>query len=179
MEKHGIIEAVLFSVGKTVKKAELANILEISVNEIEDVISKMNEDYKDSSRGIEIIKIEDGYKMVSKKEYYEYLYPVFDKRSKLKLSQASLETLAIIAYNQKITRSEIDAIRGVDSSASVYKLQEYNLIEQLGKSDLPGKPIMYGTTEDFLRKFNMESLKLLPELPKYKMDKNNQIIIEE
>ena len=110
---------------------------------------------------------------------YEYLYPIFDKRSKPNLSQASMETLAIIAYNPKITRAEIEQIRGVSSDATIYKLLEYNLIENVGKADLPGRPTMYSTTESFLKMFGLTSLDELPELPKYKLDENEQIIIED
>ena len=110
---------------------------------------------------------------------YEYLYPIFDKRSKPNLSNASMETLAIIAYNPKITRAEIEAIRGVNSDGTIYKLLEYNLIENVGKADLPGRPTMYSTTENFLKMFGISSLEELPDLPRYKLDENEQIVIED
>ena len=182
MEKEkvkGIIEAILFSTARTVKMGELINILEMNSDQISEIIVEMQSDYLREDRGIEIIRIEDGFVLASKKEYHEFLYPALDKRIKPTLSQASLEVLAIIAYNQRATKSDIDVIRGVDSSASLYRLQEYDLIEPAGKSDLPGKPMTYRTTEEFLKMFGLKSLKDLPSLPKYKLDSNRQIVIDE
>ena len=176
---RGIIEAILFCAGRVVKIKELELAVEMNEKDIIDLINDMNKEYKDISRGIEIIRLDDGYQMSTKKEYYEYIYPVIDKRNKPKLSQAALETLAIIAYNPKITRAEIDAIRGVSSDATVYKLLEYNLIEEAGKIDAVGKPMSYRTTDDFLRMFGYGSLKELPELPKFKVDENRQIVIDD
>lgn len=175
----GIIEAILFATGRCVKFGELINILELNSDTINRLISEMQIEYANENRGIEIVRVEDGFTLASKKEYHEYLYPALDKRIKPTLSQASLEVLAIIAYNQRITRADIDSIRGVDSSASIYRLTEYNLIEQAGKADLPGKPMTYRTTEDFLKMFGLKSLKELPKLPKYKLDSNRQIVIDD
>ena len=102
-----------------------------------------------------------------------------NKRSKPNLSSAALETLAIIAYNQRATRPEIDAIRGVSSDATIYKLLEYGLIEDAGKSDLPGRPTTYKTTQEFLKMFGYSDLSKLPKLPKYKLDSNRQIVIDD
>lgn len=182
MEKEklkGVIEAILFSAGRVVKVKELMTALEISSDEIIKIIGQMQQDYSELNRGIEIIRVEDGYQIASKKEYYEYIYEVLDKQSKPTLSQASLEVLSIIAYNPRAIRADIDAIRGVDSSASIYKLLEYNLIEQAGKADIPGKPMTYKVTQEFLKTFGLKSLKELPELPKYKLDSNRQIVIDE
>ena len=153
--------------------------LEISKEEIETIVNSMQEDYQKEERGIELIKIDDSYQLCSKKELHEYIYPVLDKRNKPNLSNAALETLAIVAYNPKITRAEIEAIRGVSADACVYKLLEYGLIEEAGKIDLPGKPMSYQTTKDFLRMFGYTSLNDLPELPRYKLDENKQIVIDE
>ena len=177
--KKAAIEAILFAAGRVIKINELMAIVEISSDEIISIVNNMGEEYAKNNRGIEIIKVEDGYQLATKKEMYEYLYPIFDKRSKPNLSQASMETLAIIAYNPKITRAEIEQIRGVSSDATIYKLLEYNLIENVGKADLPGRPTMYSTTESFLKMFGLTSLDELPELPKYKLDENEQIIIED
>ena len=174
-----IIEAILFSVGRAVKIKEIMLSLELSEDEIKNILENMKLEYERENRGIEIIKINDTYQLCTKKEYYEYILPIVDKRNKPNLSQAALETLAIIAYNPKITRAEIESIRGVSADACVYKLLEYGLIEEAGKIDLPGKPMSYKTTEDFLRKFGYSSLEELPELPKYKMDENKQIVIDE
>ena len=172
-----IIEAVLFAAGRTVTEEELILALEIDKKQIEEIIRNMQEEYKE--RGIEIIKIDNGYQLCSKKEYYEYIYPILDKRAKPNLSQAALETLAIIAYNPRATRAEIEAIRGVNSDGTIYKLLDYGLIEDAGKADLPGRPTTYKTTQEFLKMFGYESLAKLPDLPRYKLDSNRQIIIEE
>ena len=174
-----IIEAILFSAGRVVKTTELVLVLEKSEEEIHTIIKSMEEDYKANNRGIEMIQVEDGYQLATKKELYEYIYPILDKRTKPNLSTAALETLSIIAYNPRITRAEIEAIRGVSADACVYKLLEYGLIEEAGKVDLPGKPMTYKTTDEFLKMFGYRSLKDLPELPKYKLDSNQQIVIDE
>ena len=179
MEIESIIEAILFASGRIVKINELILVLEKNKEEIEEIIKNMQEKYKKENRGIEIIKVEDGYQLATKKALYEYIYPILDKRNKPNLSTAALETLAIIAYNEKITRAEIEAIRGVSADACVYKLLEYGLIEEAGKVDLPGKPMSYKTTVDFLKMFGYSSLKDLPELPRYKLDENQQIVIDD
>lgn len=174
-----IIEAILFAAGRPVSKKELVLSLEIAEEDIENIIASMQEEYQGQARGIEIIKIEQSYQLCTKKDLHDFIYPVLDKRNKPNLSNAALETLSIIAYNPKISRPEIEAIRGVSADACVYKLLEYGLIEEAGKIDLPGKPMSYQTTGDFLRMFGYTSLEELPELPRYKMDENQQIVIDE
>ena len=178
-QKKSIIEAIFFATGRPVTKNELILALEISAEDIDNIIKSMQEEYKKEDRGIELISIENSYQLCTKKELYEYIYPILDKRSKPNLSNAALETLSIIAYNPKITRAEIEAIRGVSADACVYKLLEYGLIEEAGKIDLPGKPMSYKTTGDFLRMFGYNSLGDLPELPRYKLDENKQIVIDD
>lgn len=174
-----IIEAILFSAGRQVEKKELLLALEVNENELDTVISSMQEEYKNDNHGIELIKVDNSYQLCSKADLYEYIYPVLDKRTKPNLSNAALETLAIIAYNPKITRAEIESIRGVSADACVYKLLEYGLIEEAGKIDLPGKPMSYKTTNEFLKMFGYASLNDLPELPRYKLDENHQIVVDE
>jgi len=178
-QKKSIIEAILFAAGRPVSKNEFVLALELPEEDIENIINKMQEEYKSENRGIELIKIENSYQLCTKKSLYEYVYPVLDKRTKPNLSNAALETLAIVAYNPQITRAEIEAIRGVSADACVYKLLEYGLIEEAGKIDLPGKPMSYKTTSDFLRMFGYSSLEDLPELPRYKLDENKQIVIDD
>ena len=173
------IEAILFAAGREVRKNEIMLALELSNDEIDEIIAIMQQDYKSEERGTELIKIDDSYQLCTKKEMYEYIYPVIDKRTKPNLSTASLETLSIIAYNPKITRAEIESIRGVSADACVYKLLEYGLIEEAGKVDLPGKPMSYKTTGEFLKMFGYSSLNDLPELPRYKLDENKQIVIDD
>ena len=178
-QKKSIIEAILFAAGRPITNSELVLTLEITAEEIESIIKSMQEEYKREDRGIELISIENSYQLCTKKELYEYIYPILDKRSKPNLSNAALETLSIIAYNPKITRAEREAIRGVSADACVYKLLEYGLIEEAGKIDLPGKPMSYKTTGDFLRMFGYNSLEDLPDLPRYKLDENKQIVIDD
>ena len=172
-----IIEAILFAAGRVVSQEELMIALEVDKKQLEELMDTIRKDY--DMRGIEIIKVENGYQLCTKKEYYEYIVPILDKRAKPNLSTAALETLAIIAYNQRATRAEIEAIRGVNSDGTIYKLLDYGLIEDAGKEDLPGKPTTYKTTLEFLKMFGYESLSDLPELPKYKLDANRQIVIDE
>ena len=175
----GIIEAILFAAGREVKISELMSALELSSEEIINSVTSLKLDYEKENRGLSIINVEDSYQLCTKKEYYNYIYPIFDKRSKPNLSQAALETLSIIAYNPRITRAEIESIRGVNSDGTIYKLLDYHLIEEAGKMDAPGRPMTYRTTTEFLRMFGLSSLEELPDLPRYKLDENRQIVIDE
>lgn len=174
-----IIEAILFACGREVEIKELMSALEMSEEDLIAIIESMKEEYDREDRGLQIIKVQNAYQLTTKKEYYEYIYPIFDKRSKPNLSNAALETLSIIAYNPKITKAEIEAIRGVNSDGTMYKLLEYNLIENVGKADAPGRPSMYSVTNEFLKMFGLSNLEELPELPRYKLDENRQIVIDE
>lgn len=174
-----IIEAILFAAGRPVSIKELIISFELPKKDLENIILSMQEDYKETNRGIDIIKIEDNYQLCTKKEIYEYVYPIIDKRTKPNLSNAALETLSIIAYNPQITRAEIEAIRGVSADACIYKLLEFGLIEEAGKSDLPGKPMTYKTSNEFLKMFGYTSLNDLPPLPKYRLDENQQLVIDD
>lgn len=174
-----IIHAILFASGREVKISEITHILDIDNKEIETIIQEMKQELEIKQSSIEIIKVNDAYQMCVKKEYYDYIYPIFDNRTKPSLSNAALETLAIIAYNPKITRAEIEQIRGVASDSSIYKLLEYNLIEEAEKLDLPGRPRAYRTTNEFLKMFGISNLDELPELPRYRIDENEQIVIDD
>lgn len=176
---EAIIEAILFATGRSVTEKELQMALEIPVDDLRSIIHNMQKEYEEKNRGIELIQIEDSYQLCSKKDLHNYVCQVIDKRSKPRLSNASLETLAIIAYNPRVTRAEIEAIRGVSADASIYKLLEYDLIEEAGKVDMPGKPMSYKTTKEFLKTFGYISLKDLPELPRYRLDENKQIVIDD
>lgn len=178
-KSKGVIEAILFAAGREVKITELMSALEASSEEVITLVESMKEDYKNENRGLQIVNVGEAYQLSTKQEYYEYLYTIFDKRNKPNLSQAAIETLAIIAYNPKITRAEIEQIRGVNSDGTIYKLLEYNLIEEVGRLDAPGRPTIYSTTKEFLKMFGISSLEELPDLPKYKIDENEQIVIDE
>ena len=174
-----IIESILFAVGRDVSVQELASVLEETPENVQEIVESMKTDFEEAKRGVQIIKVNNGYQLCSRKENYEYIYQIIDKRNKPNLSQAALETLAIIAYNPKITRAEIESIRGVSSDGTIYKLLEHNLIEDAGRIDAPGRPTTYQTTKEFLRLFGYTSLEDLPELPRYKLDENQQIVIDD
>lgn len=177
-EQKAIIEAILFAAGKEVEIEKFMSVLELSRKEIELILGQMRLEYQEKNHGIEIIKLNNCYQMTTKKELFDYIYPLFDNRAKPNLSSAAMETLSIIAYNPKITRAEIDNIRGVSTDGVLYKLQEYNLIEDAGKMDAPGRPTMYRVTNEFLKTFGLTSLDDLPELPKIKEEMPEQLEIE-
>ena len=178
-KSKAIIQSILFAAGREVKLNEIMSALELGKDETMTILESLIADFKSEDSGIEIIKVNDGFQMCSKKEYSEYIYPVIDKRTKPNLSNAALETLAIIAYNPKITRAEIESIRGVGCDGTIYKLLEYGLIEEAGRMDAPGRPMTYKTSEEFLRLFGLNSLDDLPELPRYRLDENQQIVIDD
>lgn len=174
-----IIESIMFAIGRDISVEELSSVLELTPENVQEIIENMKVQFEEQGRGIEIIKVNNGYQLCSKKENYDYIYQIIDKRNKPNLSQAALETLAIIAYNPKITRAEIETIRGVNSDGTIYKLLDHNLIEDAGRLDAPGRPTTYKTTKEFLRLFGYTSLEELPELPRYKLDENQQIVIDD
>ena len=125
-----IIEAMLFACGRPIETKEFMVNLELTAEDVQTIMQSLKTDFENKDRGIEIIKVDDSYQLCTKKEYYEYIYPLLDNRAKPTLSNAAMETLSIIAYNPKITRAEIENIRGVSSDASLYRLLEHNLIEE-------------------------------------------------
>lgn len=178
-EKKAIMESMLFAAGRVVKNSEFARILEMTPDEVDTIMNSLKEDFKNGLRGIELIKVNDGYQLSTKTEYYDYIVQLFDNRAKPSLSSAALEILSIIAYNPKITRAEIESIRGVSSDGTLYRLLEYHLVQDAGKSDAPGKPTTYVVTDEFLKMFGLGSLDELPELPRYKLDENEQIVLDD
>jgi len=169
-EKESIIEGLLFAAGAVVKTSSLVNILEEKEDEINKLIESINNKFEAENRAIMIRKINDGYQMCTKSEYHKYISKLFDTKQKQNLSQAAMETLAIIAYKQPVTRQEIEKFRGVNSDRSVSILSEYGLIEDVGRLDAPGRPLIYSTTEEFLRVFGYSSLK---DLPKFNVEEKN------
>ena len=163
-KSKSIIEAILFACGREVETKELMTALELSQDELFTIIDSMKQDYENENRGIEIIKVGNSFQLTTKKDYYEYIYPIFDKRSKPNLTNAALETLAIIAYNPKITRAEIESIRGVGVDNMVRLLLDRNLIKEVGKKEAPGRPTLFGTTKEFLKLFRLNSIAELPKL---------------
>ena len=178
-KEQSIIEAMLFAAGREVSVKEIMNVLEIGAEDIDKIILNMKAEYEARNSVIELIKVDDSYQLCTRKDYYEYIYPLYDNRAKPNISNAALETLSIIAYNPNVTRAEIEAIRGVNADGTVYKLLEFDLIEESGKLDAPGRPTMYKVTSKFMKMFGITSLDELPELPRYKLDENEQIVIDD
>ena len=176
---QSIIEAMLFASGREITIKEIMNVLEIGSEDIEKIMQNMKLKYDNESSGIELIRIEDAYQLCTKKELHEYLYPIFDSKTKPSISTAALETLSIIAYNPRISRAEIESIRGVNSDGTLYKLLDYGLIKEDGKLDILGKPMSYKVTHDFMKMFGISSLDELPELPRYRLDENEQIVLDD
>lgn len=159
------IEAILFASGSSVELSRIANALEISEKQAEEQISALISDYNASQRGITILKLKNAYQMVSVKEYAPQIRKIMDLRRNSPLSQAALEVLAVVAYNQPVTKAFVEQVRGVDCSGVIGSLTLKGLVEEKGRLELPGRPLLYGTTENFLRCFNISSLEELPALP--------------
>lgn len=174
----GAVEALLFASGKSVSVNTLSIILEQEKKDIEDALQNLKIQLAERHSGIQLIKVNESYQLCTLEVYYDYICQLLDSRPKPSLSQAALEVLAIVAYNPRVTRAEMEKIRGVSSDSAMNKLLEYNLIEEAGKQDLPGKPMGYQTTSEFLKIFGIESLKELPELPKLK-EELDQVKVEE
>lgn len=162
---NSAIEAILFANGSSVEPSRIAAALEISESEAKERLEALMNEYQASDRGITIIKLKDSYQMVSVKEFAPQIRTVMDLRRNTPLSQAALEVLAVIAYNQPVTKSFVEQIRGVDCSGVIGSLTSKDLIEEKGRLELPGRPLIYGTTENFLRCFNISSIEELPPLP--------------
>jgi len=159
------LEAVLFSLGEAVEIEKLAEALEVKEEEIKEAGITLQKKYDEENRGIKIIEIENSLQMCSNPEYFECIKRVSQIKKQAGLSSAALETLSIIAYNQPVTKGTIEFIRGVDSTYSVTRLLERGLIDELGRAETPGRPILYGTTTEFLRCFGLKNLEELPPLP--------------
>lgn len=161
------IEAMLFVSGEPLTLREIAINLELTPKYVEELLEDMMKDYESTSRGIKLILINGAYQLVTKAEYSEEIQKLLKKNKRQSLSQASLESLAIVAYKQPITRIDIDEIRGVKSESAIQRLIEKELIKEVGRLDVPGRPILYGTTEEFLRQFELHDLEELPSLDLY------------
>ena len=160
------IEAILFAAGERMEIQRLANVLETDPDEIEKVTDALADEYAFQRRGIRILKLEKGYQMVSSGEMADYVTKALETRKPPKLSASQLETLTIIAYYQPATKAMVEQIRGVDSAYSVAALLNKKLIEEAGRLNVPGRPIQYRTTSDFLRTFSLSSLEELPPIEK-------------
>ena len=159
---EGIIEAILFTMGNSVALSKIAAAIGHDEETTRKVIHNMMDKYETDDRGIHIIELEDSFQMCTKPQMYEYLIKVAKQPRRYVLTDVQLETLSIIAYRQPVTKLEIEKIRGVKSDHAVNKLVEYDLVCEVGRLDAPGKPILFGTTEEFLRRFSIHSLDELP-----------------
>lgn len=158
------IEAILFTMGDSVELEKLASAIGHDEETTRKLIHNMMDKYEAADRGIRIIELDNAYQLCTKKEMYEYLIRVAKQPKRYVLTDVLLETLSIIAYKQPVTKLEIEKIRGVKSDHAVNKLVEYGLVEETGRLDAPGRPLLFGTTEEFLRRFSVHSLAELPVL---------------
>lgn len=174
------IEALLFASGEPLSLQDLVNNLDEKSKFIEIIIQEMIEEYElTNSRGIKLICIKGSYQLVTKSENSDYIQKLLKKNKRQSLSQASIESLAIIAYKQPITRIDIDEIRGVKSESAIQRLIEKDLIKEVGRLEVPGRPILYGTTDEFLRQFELKDLKELPSLDLFGQDDSTEESLEE
>ena len=158
-------EAVLFASGEPVETERFCQILDTDPETVDGVMKMLSDRLLDRQSAIRLLKLENSYQLASAKEYAEYIRAALDLRRKAPLSQAALEVLAVIAYNQPVTKAYVEQVRGVDCSGVVSTLVEKDLLEERGRLELPGRPLLYGTTANFLRCFGLSSLADLPDVP--------------
>ena len=164
------VEAILFAAGGPVETARLASALELDSGEMRDILRRMELRYEEEDRGIRLLELEDAWQLCTKREHYGELIRIVKQPRKYTLTEVLLETLSIVAYKQPVTKLEIEKIRGVKSDHAVNKLVEYGLIEEVGRLDAPGRPILFGTTEEFLRSFGVSSVEELPKASPEQME---------
>ena len=161
-EKIAALEAVLFAVGRPVSLEDIMKALEVDEEMANALIDELSSSYEEKQRGIRIAKIDGAYQLCTKSALYPYISSIVNENKEYKLTDTVLETLSIIAYRQPVTRAEIEKIRGVSSSHAVNRLMDYGLIKEMGRLDAPGKPLLFGTTDEFLRCFGISSPKDIP-----------------
>ncbi|MCM1569374.1 MAG: SMC-Scp complex subunit ScpB [Roseburia sp.] len=176
---EAVIEAVLFTMGDTVEISRLAELIEEDVKTTDGILQKMAERYEQENRGIMLTRFDNGVQLCTKSEMYEYLIKIAKNPRKMTLTDTVIETLSIIAYKQPVTRLDVERVRGVSCDHAINKLLEYDLITELGRLDAPGRPLLFGTTEQFLRCFGVKSLKELPELNPVQIEEFKQQAEEE
>lgn len=165
LTKEAALEAMLFASGESVPVKRLAEVLEISEGKTIKMLEELKKKYdEDAKCGIRLVRLEDSYQLSSKKEYYEKIRDLTERKRRASLSNAGLEVLSIVAYNQPITRSTIEFIRGVNSDGALNNLVAAGLVEEVGRLDAPGRPMLFGTSEEFLRCFDLSSLSELPDI---------------
>lgn len=169
-EIRAAVEAILFAAGDSVENERLAEALELDKQEMSDILKRMALRYEEADRGIRLVELSGAWQLCTKTEHYEELIRVVKQPKKTLLTDVLLETLSIVAYKQPVTRLEVEKIRGVKSDHAVNKLVEYGLIEEVGRMDAPGRPILFGTTEEFLRRFGVNSVGELPQATPEQME---------
>ena len=167
------LEAMLFAAGDPVEPAKLAEVLDIDVENVIKMLGHLEATYDENDGGLRLIRVDGKYQLCTREEYSDDVRALLEIKKNTPLSQAAFEVLAIVAYNKTVTRSFIEQIRGVDCSGPVSNLIQKGLIEEKGRLDLPGRPLVYGTTDRFLRCFSLNSLDDLPDLPESAEDKDN------
>lgn len=167
-------EAIIFAGGTPTELSRIARALEISEKEAEKQINILIEEYEKAEKGITIVRLDNAYQMISKEEFAPYIRTVMDLRRNTPLSQAALEVLAVVAYNQPVTKAFVEQVRGVDCSGVIGSLCSKELIEEKGRLELPGRPLLYGTTQNFLRCFGISSIDELPPLPQNDDEKEDK-----
>ena len=172
-QQEAVIEAILFTMGESVEISRLAAVLETDKKEVKEILEEMQKKYE-AERGITLMQFEDSVQLSTKPQLYEYLIKIAKTPRKMVLTDTVIETLSIIAYKQPVTRLEIERIRGVSCDHAINKLLEYDLITELGRLDAPGRPLLFGTTEQFLRCFGVKSLEELPELTTLQVEEFKQ-----
>lgn len=171
---EAVLEAVLFTMGESVEISRLADVIEEDVKTTKDILQGMQERYEKEDRGIGLTQFDTAVQLCTKPDMYEYLIKIAKTPRKMVLTDTVLETLSIIAYKQPITRVEVERIRGVSCDHAINKLLEYDLITELGRLDAPGRPLLFGTTEQFLRCFGVGSIEELPELTPVQVEEFKQ-----
>lgn len=176
---EAIVEGLLYMVGDDGLKVEqLASVIDKSIDDSEAILNSIQSKYTNENFGIELVNYGKTYKFITKQEVAPYIQALFHTSKPNTLSQSALETLAIIAYKQPITRVEIEELRGVGADMMLRKLQARNLIREAGRSDAPGKPILYEVTEEFMDSFKLYTLNELPDLPEFNSDEENENLFE-
>ena len=178
-QKQAMIEAILFSMGESVSKKQLMTALDIQEDLFFYLIDQLKRKYNRKDSGLRLLELDGSYQLCTRPEYYDQLIKIVNQPKKPKLTDVMMETLSIIAYKQPVTKQEIEAIRGVKCDHPVNKLLEYNLIREAGRLDAVGRPILFRTTEEFLRCFGVESIKELPEIEQDKVEDFKQEAQEE
>lgn len=174
IKAEAVMEAVLFTMGESVEISRLADVIEEDVKTTRQILEDMSERYRQEDRGIILTQFDSSVQLCTKAEMYEYLIKIAKTPRKMTLTDTVLETLSIIAYKQPVTRVEVERIRGVSCDHAINKLMEYDLITELGRLDAPGRPLLFGTTEQFLRSFGVKSLEDLPELNPVQLEEFKQ-----